>query len=197
MSPCMRKPKPGRGGPALPRRSSTAQAETAHESQLAEQITDFVQKSRTQMAQQSEAFNVRANELAGKAEENIKTGDAELKRLTGQLDELEGRIRESIERATGYGLFYSFQKRQLDIAKAKQFWGYALFGLVLISMIVSGMFIWSLRYVHVYNADFYMKLSISIPLIYAIAFCNVQYSRERSLEEEYAFKSNIHMQFTA
>jgi hypothetical protein len=28
-------------------------------------------------------------------------------------------------------------------------------------------------------------------LIYAIAFCNVQYSRERRLEEEYAFKSSI------
>ena len=43
----------------------------------------------------------------------------------------------------------------------------------------------------VYNAAFYLKLSISLPLIYAIAFCNVQYSRERRLEEEYAFKSNI------
>jgi hypothetical protein len=30
-----------------------------------------------------------------------------------------------------------------------------------------------------------------LPLIYAIAFCNVQYSRERKLEEEYAFKSNV------
>jgi hypothetical protein len=30
-----------------------------------------------------------------------------------------------------------------------------------------------------------------LPLIYAIAFCSVQYTRERKLEEEYAFKSNI------
>lgn len=28
-------------------------------------------------------------------------------------------------------------------------------------------------------------------LIFAIAFCTVQYGRERKLEEEYAFKSNI------
>lgn len=32
---------------------------------------------------------------------------------------------------------------------------------------------------------------MSLPLIYAIAFCSVQYTRERKLEEEYAFKSNI------
>jgi hypothetical protein len=38
---------------------------------------------------------------------------------------------------------------------------------------------------------FYLKLSLSLPLIYAITFCTVQYSRERKLEEEYAFKSNI------
>ena len=36
-----------------------------------------------------------------------------------------------------------------------------------------------------------MKLSISLPLIFAISFCSVQYSKERRLEEEYAFKSSI------
>ena len=59
------------------------------------------------------------------------------------------------------------------------------------SLCASGIFIWSLQYVHEYNAAFFLKLSISIPLIYGIAFCNVQYARERRLEEEYAFKSNI------
>lgn len=55
----------------------------------------------------------------------------------------------------------------------------------------SGFFIYSLQVVQVYNAAFYLKLSISIPLIYAIAFCNLQYSLERKLEEEYAFKSSV------
>src|SRR5438874_3995807 len=52
-------------------------------------------------------------------------------------------------------------------------------------LVASGFFIWSLQFVQTYNAAFYLKLSISVPLIYAIAFCNVQYSRERRLEEEY------------
>jgi hypothetical protein len=111
--------------------------------------------------------------------------------LVRKLDELEGRIRESIERATGYGLFHSFQTRQLAIANEKKFWSRALLASVVTSLIASGIFIYSLRYVKVYDAAFYLKLSISLPLIYAIAFCNVQYSRERRLEEEYAFKSNI------
>jgi hypothetical protein len=44
---------------------------------------------------------------------------------------------------------------------------------------------------HIFNALFFMKLSISLPIIFAITFCSVQYSRERRLEEEYAFKSTI------
>jgi hypothetical protein len=116
---------------------------------------------------------------------------AAFEKLTHDLEELEGQIRASIERATGYTLFHSFQKRQEDLAKSKLFWAYALAVAVGISLIASGVFIYSLHYVQVYNAAFYLKLSISLPLIYAIAFCSLQYSRERRLEEEYAFKSNI------
>ena len=104
---------------------------------------------------------------------------------------LEGRIRESIERATGYSLFHSFQKRQIDLAHSKRIWAVALACAVGISVVASGWFIWSLQYVLAYNAAFYLKLSISLPLIYAIAFCSIQYGRERRLEEEYAFKSSI------
>jgi len=171
--------------------SRLTQAEATHESRLADQLKDFAMKGQTQMTEQSEAFNIQTTTLAGEAKESIEVGKAELKKLVSELGELEGRIRESIERATGYTLFHSFQKRQLDIAKSKRFWGYVLGIVVAISLIASGFFIWSLQFVQAYNAAFYLKLSISLPLIYAIAFCNVQYSRERRLEEEYAFKSNI------
>lgn len=60
-----------------------------------------------------------------------------------------------------------------------------------VSLFASTAFIISLHWVTTYNAAFYLKLSISIPLAYAIAFCSIQYSRERRLEEEYAFKSNV------
>jgi chromosome segregation ATPase len=136
-------------------------------------------------------FRKVATEMEVKGNTKIEENDAELRRLTTELDALEGRIRESMNRATGFTLFHSFQKRQEDLAKAKQYWARALGTLVIISLCASIAFIISLQFVHEYNAAFYLKLSISLPIIYAIAFCNLQYSRERSLEEEYAFKSAI------
>lgn len=38
---------------------------------------------------------------------------------------------------------------------------------------------------------FWVKLSVTIPVGFAITFCAVQYGRERRLEEEYAFKASI------
>jgi hypothetical protein len=166
-------------------------SEAAQEARTAAILKEFAVKSQeltTEFADNSAAM-IRA--ISDKAEENIQASDAEAKRLVSHLDELEGRIKGAIDKATGYGLFHSFQTRQLDIAKSRRFWGLMLGVLVSASLVASGFFIWSLQYVHQYNAAFFLKLAISIPLIYGIAFCNVQYARERRLEEEYAFKSNI------
>ena len=155
---------------------------------LEQSINQFISEGDSRLNKLEEDQESR---FSAHTEEFSKKSEAELKQRVDELDELEGRIRKAIERATGYTLFHSFQKRQLDLAESKRFWGYALAGAVLASLCASGLFIWSLQYVQVYNAAFYLKLSISLPLIYAIAFCNVQYSRERRLEEEYAFKSSI------
>jgi hypothetical protein len=37
----------------------------------------------------------------------------------------------------------------------------------------------------------YFKITLSLPFLAGVAFCGWQYTRERRLEEEYAFKSNI------
>ncbi len=147
--------------------------------------------SESAVAAFQEAYKAKLAEFQGDADGLKSKQTGQFDGLVKNLDELEGRIRVSIERATGYGLFHSFQTRQLAIAKEKTFWSRALLASVVTSLIASGVFIYSLRFVKVYDAAFYLKLSISLPLIYAIAFCNVQYSRERRLEEEYAFKSNI------
>ncbi|MCL4558955.1 MAG: hypothetical protein M1491_10120 [Deltaproteobacteria bacterium] len=41
------------------------------------------------------------------------------------------------------------------------------------------------------DTAFYLKLTLTIPLLLAFWFCEAQYGRERRLEEEYAFKANI------
>lgn len=108
--------------------------------------------------------------------------------LINKLGELEDQIKVQIQKATGFSLFHSFQTRQLELAKSKQFWVWALVSLVLASI---GLSIYVIHSTTIFDVAFYIKLSMSLPLIYAITFCTVQYARERKLEEEYAFKSNI------
>jgi hypothetical protein len=168
-----------------------AEAESEHALVIEAKLREFTQHAAEIKSEHNLEHDAAVSGIKAKANAAISEGEAEFKRLTSELDKLEGRIRESIERATGYTLFHSFQKRQLDLAKSKRFWGIALAIAVLVSLTASGIFIYYLRFVTAYNAAFYLKLSISLPLIYAIAFCNVQYSRERRLEEEYAFKSSI------
>ncbi len=122
------------------------------------------------------------------AEETVKTNKEETEKLINHLKQLEDQIKVQIEKATGFSLFHSFQTRQYELAKSKKFWIYALGALVLASWGVS---IFVIQTTTNFDVAFFGKLSMTLPLIYAIYFCTVHYGRERKLEEEYAFKSNI------
>jgi hypothetical protein len=121
----------------------------------------------------------------------IEKNDKEAERLTAYLAELESRIHKSIERATGFSLFHAFQNRQSGLRQSTIWWAGGLGACVLISAGVAVWLIHSITTAPQYGPLFFMKLAISIPLVFAITFCSVQYSRERRLEEEYAFKSSI------
>ena len=138
----------------------------------------------------SEVNNFRANitETKKEAQNAIKENDDETERIQVTLKNLEDQIKIQIEKATGFSLFHSFQTRQLELSKSKRSWVYALGALVLASW---GISIYVISSTTNFDVAFFGKLSMTIPLIYAIFFCTVQYSRERKLEEEYAFKSNI------
>lgn len=124
-------------------------------------------------------------------EDQRANAQGEHNRLVSELDKLEDRIRDSIGRATGYTLFHSFQKRQEDLARSKNWWAWTLAIVIGISVGLSIYFIGYVSSVVTFGPAFYLKLSVSLPIVYAIWFCTVQYSRERRLEEEYAFKSSI------
>jgi hypothetical protein len=102
---------------------------------------------------------------------------------------LKVHIKKQLEQATGYGLFGTFQTRQRSLAKTKWGWAVAVIGLILLSLWVTYWVSTSTQNFH--EIAFYIKLSMSIPLVFAIGFCAVQYSTERRLEEEYAIRSNI------
>lgn len=122
------------------------------------------------------------------AEKTIQNNKIETGKLISELKTLEDQIKVQIQKATGFSLFHSFQTRQEALGKSKKFWATALAILVVVSI---GLTAFVIRTTNDINVAFYLKLSLSLPIIYAIAFCTVQYSRERKLEEEYAFKSNI------
>jgi hypothetical protein len=155
--------------------------------QLLESATTFattLESMETHYKEQFEGIEARSTET-------IEKNDKEAIRLTTYLAELESRIHISIERATGFSLFHAFQNRQSGLRRSTISWAIGLGVCVLISACVSIWLIHSITTAPAYGPLFFMKLAISIPLVFAITFCSVQYSRERRLEEEYAFKSSI------
>lgn len=126
---------------------------------------------------------------------NVIDGNNKQKDLIiSELKEIEIEIRDRLQKATGISLFHSFDTRRENIANAKNTWFkrllWAIGGAVILGIWIAiahkddvGMNIAS-------NA-FFLKLSLSIPIGFAIYFCAAQYNKERKLEEEYAFKSNI------
>lgn len=143
-------------------------------------VRDFFQE----IAEHKESINA-SDELARTV---VNDNSAKTKALIDELKALEEQIKTQIEKATGYSLFHSFQTRQSNIYKSKIFWASALAVVLALS---AGLTIYLVNTVVGIDTAFFLKLSLSIPLIFAISFCTVQYSRERRLEEEYAFKSNI------
>jgi hypothetical protein len=126
-------------------------------------------------------------EDAGKVVESNKVKTAE---LITELAALEKQIQKQIQEATGFSLFHSFQTRQGFIVLAKNRWAWALLALLVLSLAFTVFLVQTIGTGEL-SVAFFLKLSISIPIIGAITFCTLQYSRERRLEEEYAFKSAI------
>jgi len=137
---------------------------------------------------QVDQYRTKINSTTEDAQKTVKTNKETTEELIKNLGVIEDQIKTQIQKATGFSLFHSFQTRQYEIAKSKRIWVYALAGLVATSIGVS---IYVINSTTIFDVAFYVKLSMSLPLIYAITFCTVQYARERKLEEEYAFKSNI------
>jgi hypothetical protein len=120
----------------------------------------------------------------------------ELSDMKKSLQDHENQIKVQIERAIGVSLFGAFQKRQDSIVLSKKFWQNALFGSVVAGVLLGIYFVFELGRVPVHSYAYLAKLTLSLPVIYAISFCSIQYGKERRLEEEYAFKASISVSLT-
>ena len=133
-------------------------------------------------------YRTKIDETTDSAAATVSNNTTQTNTLITNLADLEDQIKKQIQKATGFSLFHSFQTRQESISKSKNFWVKVLAGLLVAT---AGLTYYLVNTITGIDTAFFLKLSLSIPLIFAISFCTVQYSRERRLEEEYAFKSNI------
>ncbi len=165
---------------AVAQHLASAKTSAAEVSALEDKIGEFFS--------QIDEYRTKINTTTDEAKKTVQSNMTETEALIAKLKELENQIKVQIQKATGFSLFHSFQTRQEKLATTKRYWAIALSLLVAASI---GLTIYIFNSTDNISTAFFIKLSMSLPLIYAIAFCNVQYSRERKLEEEYAFKSNI------
>lgn len=103
-------------------------------------------------------------------------------------------LQESLGKAAGVSLFQTFGLRAQELNTSKQKWLNSIFLLIIASIAAS---IYIATNFSGLDKSFLIKLSISLPIVYAIIFCNTQYSHERHLEEVYAYKSNISLSLQA
>jgi len=152
------------------------QRETNATEQLTEILADFAEETRKAL-----------NDSAGIVAKHEKdTND-----LITRLRKIEEQIDGAILKATGYTLFHTFQKRQENLAKSARLWAFGLMACVVLSATAGTIFLLYLKYFPSAGAAIYFKISLSLPFVAALTFCGWQYTIERRLEEEYAFKSNI------
>lgn len=122
------------------------------------------------------------------SKKTVETNNSKTEELITRLRSLEDQIKDQIQKATGHSLFHSFQTRQQRLARTKWIW---FASLILCAIVSIGWPGYVITHSSVMNTAFYLKLSLSIPILLLFWFCEAQYARERRLEEEYAFKANI------
>jgi hypothetical protein len=166
-------------------------AEILRAQTAASQITVSKAAFEKEVSESEERYKKLFTELKEVAESNIAGHNISATELIARLRELEGQVDGAILRATGFSLFHSFQKRQEDLQRSTRFWAYGLAVCASLSVIASLTFLHYLPYFSSQGPAIYFKISLSLPFIFALTFCALQYTRERRLEEEYAFKSNI------
>jgi len=147
------------------------------------EVADFLKKYKDSFDAASSTFTEETNL---EKERRSNTLDQNEKRLSGLISQMG----DQLAKATGHTLFHAFEARRRLLVKSKWAWArivYILFG-------CTG--VWGLIIVFaLVNNDpptlLYLKFALSIPIAGGVWFALLQYSKERRLEEEYAYRSSI------
>jgi chromosome segregation ATPase len=170
--------------------------QTGVEGSLSEALEQAGKSSAKLIVDSEQKLKTLETGLAARSEETIEANRKETEKLVDELTVLKEEVKAQIQQATGFALFGAFQSRQNQIVGSKKIWAIAIAVLVGVSIVVTSLIAYEAKFYNAHDFAFWIKLSLTIPLGYAIAFCTLQYSRERRLEEEYAFKASISVSLT-
>lgn len=127
-------------------------------------------------------------ESATESKETFETHSTALDEIEEKIRKFEEKISEQLGRAGAGALAVSFTTRQTDVEKELERWRGILFkstgALIVVSVIL-----FSYSIFETINAQFFLKLTVSFPFIYAVWFSGKQYNKERFIVERYAFKA--------
>lgn len=128
-------------------------------------------------------------------DEKIKKFSTETQSIIEKNTTQSEEIDRQLELATGAGLFSSFDKRRKDLETGQWVWLGVLILSIIILIIFSVWLTYQFKQIDWQNVNWFidviLKASVSMPILYLVAFVTDRYTKERRLLEEYAFKSTI------
>lgn len=138
--------------------------------------------------------------------EEVTARDSEVSELSEQTKELQKKVEELIEEtkvqlgvAANAKLASTFEQVKRELITDKQKWFLWLVGAVGVLIVATvSVVVWQIIDAGtLYKLNFLIKLALTSPFVYFVIFINREYSRTRSLIEEYTFKAAIARSFDA
>jgi len=131
--------------------------------------------------------------------EEIVTLAEQTTALQEKTESLKQETLTQLGMAASEKLSNSFEQVKLELVKEKTSWFYWLVGAVVALVFAAGAIaVWQVQDIGtLYHFSFLIKIALTSPLVYFIVFVNREYSRARSLIEEYTFKAAIARSFEA
>lgn len=155
--------------------------------QQTEILFSEIQKKKTSAFE----FESSIKDLVDEAEESQETFEKHSKNLQeieAKIQKFEKEITIQLGRASSGALARAFSNRQEEVEKELKKWhNYLLISTGSLVVAGIGFFIYSLL-VKI-DWQFFLKLSVVFPIIYAEWFASRQYTKERFIVERYAFKA--------
>ena len=182
--------------------------------QKQQNIGSLLERVREKASQIESAFQQASEKLSGISSNaanadtivgNIENTKNEVQQIKDEVVELKVTTRELVETnqslleetknqlavVAGGVLSNTFEGRRQILGKSATIWFRWLLFDILALILVAVIVFLELKTTQNLTTGFFLKFSLSFPFIYGAFFFHGQYSKERDLEEDYAFKSAV------